>query len=146
MVLSGICSHCNVKQKSEIKQLSPCAVSHAIESITQRLKTDSLPYHKKIVRPSSLSFPASCFQNSEIEIFSRPCYINRQAIFWLLTRLRFASVILCTKAFFLRKEYCNQLSIEVARYISQSEMITTVCFYMSCFPSMLLRILSICSL
>ena len=32
MVLSAMCSHCDVKQKSEIKQLSTCTVSHAIEA------------------------------------------------------------------------------------------------------------------
>lgn len=32
MVLSAMCSHCDVKQKSEIRQLSTCTVSHAIEA------------------------------------------------------------------------------------------------------------------
>lgn len=65
MVLSAMCSHCDVKQKSEIKQLSTCTVSHAIEARLKETENCLVAiYLRKIVPASSLSFIASCFQNS----------------------------------------------------------------------------------
>ena len=63
MVLSAMCFHCNVK--SEIKQLSTHAVSHAIGSRLKETENWLVSiHHRKLVPASSLIFLASGFQKS----------------------------------------------------------------------------------
>ena len=137
-----MCFLCNVKQKPKIKQLSTCAVSHAIESIDRfkKVKTDSLLYQKQHFSTKLNKFSSIMFSNQCIN-----CFLKLIPRYKLLDNIQVVNLTSFRFDNFMHKSlFFSEWILQLAKHWSPTvhfgdEIISTV----YTFISMLLRIVSI---